>query len=309
MTAKGVPRISILVAVDDELLDPRAWYLALNNQTLPASDYEVLVLDSSHFTGHQSAFNQFRDEGLLGSHISFHRTKRGGRALALNQGIELAGSNVIVFLGDDCLVPLNFAEAHLRFHEQNPAKESVAIGCALVPEEFRTHSVEWLEESGRQWGVPHRADMVTVPPEFFYAANASVKRELLELAGRWDERFPHHAWDDFEYGERLRAVGMRAEFLPDAPVQHIHRVDLPDREKSMRLAGVAARVYETIHPGGHRRSRSLKRGERAHELRIALAQIRSRITRSDRAMQKWWKCRLDAAFAEGYRQSATENKI
>ena len=100
---------------------------------------------------------------------------------------------------------------------------------------------------------------------------------------------------------------MKAEFLRDAPVQHIHRVDLPDREKSMRLAGVAARVYETIHPGGRRRSRSLNRGERAHELRIALAQIRSRITGSDRALQKWWKYRLDAAFAEGYRQSA-ENK-
>src|SRR5215475_12680183 len=261
MTDNGVPRISILTPVDDELLDPRARYLALSNQTLPGDEYEVLVLDSSHCTQHQSAFIQFRDEGLLGSNVTFHLTERGGRALALNRGMDLAKSKVIAFLGDDCLAPLNFAETHLRFHQEHPAKESVAISCALVPEEFRTPFVEWLEKSGRLWGVPHTADMNTIAPNFFYAANASVKRELLESAGRWDERFPHHAWDDFEYGERLRAVGMQAEFLPGAAVQHIHKLDLPGRENAMRLAGIAARVYETIHPSKHARSRSLNRGE------------------------------------------------
>jgi GT2 family glycosyltransferase len=74
----------------------------------------------------------------------------------------------------------------------------------------------WLEESGQLFGVPFRADMAEVPEDFFLAGNASVKRELLTRAGRFDERYSLHAGDDFEFGKRLRAAGMRAQFVPDA---------------------------------------------------------------------------------------------
>ena len=53
--------------------------------------------------------------------------------------------------------------------------------------------------------------------------------------------------------------------------------------------------------------KQLNRGARAHALRVKMARMHWSITRTDRAVQGWWQSRLDAAFAEGYRESLDQN--
>jgi GT2 family glycosyltransferase len=284
------------------LVDGPAWFQSLANQTLPADSYEVLIVDSSHTTSHGADFHDFNQTGRASGNISYHRIERGGRARALNYGLNLASADVIVFLGDDCQVPPNFAEAHLRFHQTHPAIESVAAGSALFPSELRTPFSDWLEKSGRLFGEPFHADMTAISDNFFYAANASVKRAMLDRAGRFDERFTDHAWDDFEFGERLRAAGMKSEFLAEASVLHMHRIELPDREEAMRLAGAAARVYGQIHPGPHPWTKSVDSTRLRRSLHLGLAYLR-RVMRNGDAVEQQWIHRLDAAFVEGYRRS------
>ena len=296
-------QLSIVIAVDDSLIDSPAWFRALSNQTLPTDAYEVFIVDSSHTTTHQAEYEKYRESEHATDNISYHRIEKGGRPLSLNYGLDLASADVIVFLGDDCEAPPNFAEAHLRFHQTHPAVEAVAIGSALFPSHLRTPFSVWLEQSGRLWGVPMDKNMTTIADHFFYAANSSAKRALLERAGRLEERFAHHAWDDFEFGERLRAAGMRSEFLPEASVLHMHWIDLPGREAMMRLAGAAARVYREVHPGSYPWSRSVDSAALMHSLRVGRAYLQWFLTRKKDAQEFWWMNRLDAAFAEGYRHS------
>lgn len=295
---------SIVVAVDENLPDLQSWFRALCAQTVPAEYHEIIITDASHQTDYESALAQFRAENEVQVAIRCERVPRGGRARALNRALETATGNIIIFLGDDCLPAPDFVEAHLRFHEQHPEEEAVGAGSALFPPELETPFTVWLQESGRLFGVPLRSNLTEVPEEFFYVANASVKRTLLDRAGRFDERFAADAWDDFEFGGRLRAAGMRAKLVPDASVQHVHSIDLHDREQTMRIAGAAAKVYATIYPGTHPWSKLVNSSPRWHWLRIKAAHTRMMIKRNDGAVVNWWQSRLDAAFSAGYRECA-----
>jgi GT2 family glycosyltransferase len=304
------PSVSIVTAVNyassGEVRQPdlRPWFRALCNQTLPAESYEVIIADSKHTLDYGAALARFRAEEEVRVRVICRRTERGGRALALNRALELAAGDLVVFLGDDFLPPPGFAEAHQRFHEEHPEREAVGVGTALLPPEYRNPFSVWLEESGELFGVPFRADITEVPEEFFYVANASVKRGLLERAGRFDERFAHHAWDDFEYGQRLRALGARARLVPGARAAHVHHINLPERERSLRDAGAAARVLVMSHPGDYAWLEGMRLPAWRHRLQVASARARLAATRTERARVVWWRARLNAALAEGYRNGA-----
>ena len=220
----------------------------------------------------------------------------------MNRALELATGDLIIFLGDDVVPSLGFAEAHLRFHEAHPEAEAVGIGASILEPAMRTSFSVWLEESGRLFGVPFRADMTEVPEAFFYVANASVTRELVDRAGRFDERFAHHAWDDFEFGVRLRAMGMRARFVPDARGNHVHYITLHDRERDMRHAGAAAKVFLIDHSEALEWLKPGSMTSWRHWLLTMAARVRLAAGTND-ALVKWWHARLNAAFAAGYRRA------
>lgn len=282
----------------------RQWFAGVCNQTLPAELYEVILVDAVHTFDYEAGLESFRAASETRADIKCRRIERAGRARALNHALELATGDLIIFLGDDFIAPPRFAEAHLRFHAEHAEAEAVGVGSAILPSEFRNRFAVWLEESGQLFGVPFRADMTEVPEDFFYVGNASVKRELLERAGRFDERFAFHAWDDFEFGLRLRAAGMQARFVPEARVAHTHEIDLPAREQSLRDAGAAARAYVSDHPERRAWFRTASLPAWLHGLRVASARARLAAARTDGARAGWWQARLDAALADGYRAGA-----
>jgi GT2 family glycosyltransferase len=297
-------RVSIISAVDDHPPDPQIWFKAMGHQTLPPEMYEILVMDASHVADYESPLAQFRattTDKERAARISYHRVERGGRAQALNRGLELATGEVIVFLGDDYVPSVNFAEVHLQFHETHPEIEAVGVGGAIMIPELRRPFAVWIEESGQLYGVPFRADMTEIHKEFFYVGNASLKRTLLEKAGRFNEEFAHHAWDDFEFSRRLLAAGMKVHYLPAARVAHHHDIDLAERRRAMFQSGAAARVYLSHFPGPHPWQAVLSLPPWRHWWRILKSRVRLALTGSDNALIAWWQASLDAAFARGYR--------
>lgn len=298
------PRVSIVSAVDDHPPDLNLWFGAFDRQTLGAEDYEAIVVDATHQVDYQAALRRYRAETRGGANITCHRVARGGRARALNSALEHARSDLVIFLGDDNLPPPGFAEAHLRFHEEHPEVEAVGVSAAILVPAVRTPFSVWLEESGELYGAPFRADMTELPERFFYVANASVKRELLDRAGRFDERFAHHAWDDYELGERLLAAGMKTYFVTGARTAHIHGISLRDRERTLRQAGAAAKLYSLNHSGQGQWLRVVRKPSWRHWLRVIASRVRLAATGSDEALVRWWKARLDAALAAGYRNGA-----
>jgi GT2 family glycosyltransferase len=258
-------------------------------------------MDPTDEADYEDALKRFRAEREVRADIRCLRVERGGRAQALNRALELATGDLIIFLGDDFLPPPGFAEAHLTFHEFNPQAEAVGVSSALLAPEYRTPFSVWLEQSGQLFGVPFSAEMTQVPEDFFYAGNSSVKRKFLDRVGRFNERFAHHAFDDFELGKRLRAAGMKAQFVADARVEHIHSIDLAERERTARKAGAAIKVYESLYPESPSWLKTRRSFSWLQWLRVTAARCQLAAAGTDEDLVTWWRTRLDPALASGYR--------
>jgi hypothetical protein len=221
---------------------------------------------------------------------------------ALYEALARSRGSILIFLADDFIPGERFVEAHLDFHALNPEPEAVGIGLGILPPEHRTPFGVWLEESGSLFGVPFRSDVDTVPEHFFYVGNSSLKRELLDRAGPLDERFRGHAWDDFELGQRLIREGMRSRLVAGTLAVHAHALDLPEREEMLRDAGAAARVFESLYPGASPAPKTALWPAWRHWVRVARARVELALAPRDATLVWWWRARLDAAYASGYRQ-------
>ena len=305
MTETTCPRVSIVTGIHEYRTCERKWLAAARAMTIAADEFEVILVDGSRHPNYEEIFRAFSAGVPDQSNIFYHRIKRGGRAASLNFAIERARADLIIFLADDFIIGPDFVRTHLRFHEQHPEPEAVGIGSAMIPAAIGTPFSSWLERTGRFFSVPFSAEMTEVPENFFYVGNSSVKRELLTRAGSFDERFQEHAWDDFEFGQRLFGAGMRALFIPEACALHEHAIDLAERERSSESAGVAAHIHHLIHNDARQDWRSrLGRSHVNHFVRTQAARARMSLLPSRAATEHWWGRRLDAAFARGYRRAA-----
>ncbi len=273
------------------------------NQTLSPDQFEVVLVDA---VGHPTYKNLL--QGIGGAtNIKYEQIPSHGRARALNHALSIAQSDLVIFLADDFVVDANFVSTHVQFHAANPAPESVAIGASFIPINLQTEFTNWLESTGRFFGIPFRETMKEVPEDFFYVGNASVKRELLDRAGAFDEVFLFHAGDDFEFGQRLRAAGMKAQLAAGAQTSHRHHVNLEDRAEAFRQLGQNARAVAD-RDGEATWLRSLKLSAPIWSSRTAAARAIMLLNETTATRQRWWRTTLDAAFAAGYRHGHNGNR-
>ena len=181
-----LPKISILIAVDDHPPDLDRFFAALTGQTLPPVDYEVILIDASLTDDYGPAYERAMASKRAGLRLHYERMEKGSRARSLNRGLQLARAPLVLFLAHDSLATPRITDTHIRFHEQNPERHKVGIGSMIFSKTFRTHFSAWLEGSGELFGVPFSDDMNSVPKKFllrrqcigqaeFFARSRSVR--------------------------------------------------------------------------------------------------------------------------------------
>ena len=303
-----MPKISFLIATDDHPPDLDHFFGALISQTLPPTDYEVVIVNSTRSHDYAEAYARARARKDARLRLHFESIDKGGRAKAYNRGLQLSRAPIVLFFADDNLAMPQTAEVHLRFHQANPGLHQVGVGSMLLAEELRTHFAAWLEQSGELFGVPFSDDMTSVPESFFYAGNCSVKREFLRAAGPLDEDFHYHAWDDYELGLRLSKLGMKASFLPQAKTGHVHAISLAERCRTMTRAGESAAIFERKYAGHQSWHGKCRVPPWRFRLDGLISLLRYAILRRERHLLSYYRARLDASFVAGYRRGSRESR-
>ncbi|CAN5314505.1 hypothetical protein BH10CYA1_BH10CYA1_54510 [soil metagenome] len=293
------PRISVICSVQHE--GHIAALPGLMQQRLPFNEFEVIVVDSIGTVSFADAVNEIVAQPGFSMQLRALRSVKGGRALAHNIGVRLARSNVLVFLGDDFAPPETFLDAHLKFHQIHCELTAVGIGAGLFPGELRdTAFRRWLEDSGSLYGIPYTKQPVQIPQDFFFSGNSSVKKELIENAGYFDEDFKHDAMDDYELSRRLAKIGSHSGFVTGAECLHQHSVTFIDRCTTMKLAGEAACVFDCKYPGAKSWHADFASHPAKHRA-IACMGMVAYLFSGDRTMQhRYWNKFLKASFIEGY---------
>ncbi len=203
-------------------------------QTVPASDYEIVIVDDASEDGTEAVVAGFASPNI----IYRKQEKRTAAAGARNRAIGLASGEYLLFVDDDALVRSDFVEQHLSTLRGHPG--SVVAGpiveCTEPPAEDDPAPGWWL---GRHSNP-------------FPTGNASVTKAAIVAAGGFDEGFNAYGWEDPEMYRRLLGTGVRRRYNWRAPIWHYkpaaYRRDFFQRLELEESRGAMGAYYYAKHP-------------------------------------------------------------
>src|SRR5947209_1560128 len=148
-------------------------------------------------------------------------SEKGDASSQRNVGWRALSTRLVLFLGDDILASPRLVAAHLDAHSRGPEREIGVLGRVRWARRPRpTPFMRWLER-GIQFDFRGLVAGEEAGWWHFYTANASVKRELLEQVGGFDEgRFPF-LYEDLDLGARMAEHGFRLIYEPRAMADHL----------------------------------------------------------------------------------------
>jgi glycosyltransferase involved in cell wall biosynthesis len=300
--------VSIVIALAEEHGDESipAILEALRAQSYPTERFEVLVSNAAGLISADTAAALAAPRGLR---VRALDVSVPGRAAANNRAIAEASGDLVILLGDDFIPGPDLVGQHVALHAEDPRPETVGIGPGYMSEEQRRDPfARWIEDSGELFGLSFTARAGEIPEYFFYGANTSCKRSFMLAAGPLNESFDGVAWDDYEYGRRLVARGMRARFVAGAFAHHDHALGLAERRNQMRRAGAAAVVYDGIYPPGHPWHSGVSDETMPGLLRTGWIRSLAVMRRRDSDRGAYFRLTLRRAFLKGYRAAASARR-
>lgn len=175
--------------------------------------------------------------------IKAHR----GPGAARNWGVRATSQALVLFLGDDMVPAANLVEAHLKAHIRHSSSDAAVLGRAKWHPEVASGAIErWLEWSHTQFNYDSIQDAHAGFGRF-YSCNVSLKRDLFERVGGFDEDFTYY-YEDLDLGWRLHEQGMTLFYEPEALCYHLHRYDMPSLQRRFFGMGMGEHMMASKHP-------------------------------------------------------------
>ncbi|HEX6598552.1 MAG TPA: glycosyltransferase [Gemmatimonadaceae bacterium] len=178
---------------------------ALTHQSLPAHEYEVVVVDDARSDATRAQVERLRDRGGAVRYLRPEGDTRGPAA-ARNAGWRGARGWLIAFTDDDTVPDAEWLSAALSAFTSGERRLDAAWGRIEVPLPERPTDYE------RDAAGLERAGFVT--------ANCFARRDVLEALGGFDERFTSAWREDSDLYFRLLGAGRHVEHLGEALVVH-----------------------------------------------------------------------------------------
>jgi glycosyltransferase involved in cell wall biosynthesis len=217
-TEDWFPQIMILLSVIIPTYNRRDSLMrtlrALERQTYPADQFEVVLISDGSSDGTAEAVKAFQPAYLL----RFVEQQNQGPSVARNNGARLASAPLLVYLDDD-IEPCNeFLAVHAAAHENDDAL--VLIGPQTGPMHEKMPAwIAWehLMLQKQYYNFTH--GIWPTGPNNLYSGNFSLRREHLLAVGGFNVQFTRQ--EDVELGFRLERQGLHFRFNPCA--DGIHR--------------------------------------------------------------------------------------
>jgi glycosyltransferase involved in cell wall biosynthesis len=239
------PRVSVVFATHNRARRLAELLASLRRQTLPAGEFEVVVVDDGSSDETPSVLeSEARDGGLDLRHIRLDPGR--GPAVARNAGWRAAEGELIAFTDDDCVASEGWLAAGLEAAAQNP-------GCVLQgATDPRADERDALGPFSRTLRVPHGG-------HYFQTCNVFYPRELLERTGGFDEAtFTVPGGEDADLAWRAIGTGAGTAFVPEARIFHaVTRIGPLGKLRVAWRWAETVKIYER-HP--ELRRRALVRG-------------------------------------------------
>ena len=202
----------------------------LEHQTLERDLYEIIIVDSGSVDGTEEAI---KNESKKYENIVYIKDAPNILASKRNVGIKHSKGNVVVFMDDDVYPEKGFLEAHYRANKDND--NTFFCGQIRFDEKLVANS-NYYRFRDEQHLVSEDAGK-DLPFNKIVVMNLSFKKQFIEKVGFVNEHFIGYGCEDMEFGFRIKQLGFRLEYLPDALAIH--------REKSSSIKEYGSKLYKT----------------------------------------------------------------
>jgi len=240
------PRISALFSTFNRRDLLRLALRALEEQTLPRREFEVIVVDDGSTDGTAELEREFR--GRL--EVRWARQENLGLAAGKNHALRLARAPIALFMDDDDVASPRLLEEHLLAHERHPEPEVAVLGFTdLAPEVAARPLMHFVTEVGCYlFCYPRIRDGAMLDHSYFWGGRSSCKRALLaEIDGPFDPVF-RFGCEDIELGLRLKARGLRVLHHRAARSTMIRALSLEEFCRRVERQGESNWVFLEKHP-------------------------------------------------------------
>ncbi len=228
----GGPLFSVIVPTYNRLHILRRCLAALEAQTLPATHFEVIVIDDGSSDATQEQMSQFRPPFLF----HYLRQRNSGTGAARRNGLAHASGEYLLLMNDDTICDRDLLKQHLQVQRKYAPERWAVLGNFEYPAAARHRALtryfcvepfmfpQVSMEEACPYGYSH-----------FITCNLSIRRDAVMEAGSFDSTYKLS--EDTELGIRLFERGYRVFYHPDAHAFHDH-LPYPARNLIRR-----ARVY------------------------------------------------------------------
>jgi glycosyltransferase involved in cell wall biosynthesis/peptidoglycan/xylan/chitin deacetylase (PgdA/CDA1 family) len=233
-------QLSVIIPTYNRAEMLRACLEALCQQTLPATDFEVIVVVDGSTDGTRQMLVNLAPPFELRAVWQ----ENSGPGAARNRGVEAAAGRYCLFLDDDIIADPGLVAEHLRV--QRARQGVVGLGRLTLIQSGRTNGfTRFVVEC---WNKHYARLDRARSPSFMdcYSGNMSVPRSAFTEAGGFAVDLPR--CEDIEFGYRLERQGLSFVYIPEAVgQQHYHKrfcEPMADNEK----AGIANVEMYRRHP-------------------------------------------------------------
>ncbi len=236
-------KISVVIGTYNQQDSLKTVLGSFTKQTLPASEFEIVVVDSSSTDGTAQMVRSLS----LPYQLNYFRLENKGKAYARNQGVAQAKAEVILLTDADMVADPELLTQHVALQDKygDVAIEGVTLNLKkeLSAEELTPDSPD-VEPYIKQKLKPEQK----LKWAYFLSGNLSIRKQTLIKAGTFDENFSVYGWDDIELGYRLHKMKIPLIYGPKAINYHFHFVTDQDMLKRKYNMGKSAAYFYKKHP-------------------------------------------------------------
>ncbi|MEA3492896.1 MAG: glycosyltransferase [Candidatus Margulisiibacteriota bacterium] len=213
------------------------------DQTIPPSDYEIVVIDSSSSDGTDQMMNHIK----VPYSLKYLVKENKGKSSARNHGVKEARSDIILLTDADMIAANDLLENHLIVHQQKK-NASVEGATYNLKKKVTVDELNPNHPDVEPYIKQHFRNGKKLKWSYFLSGNLSLKKDAFLRAGGFDEKFSIYGWEDIELGYRLKKMGVPLIYCAKAANYHYHFVSGEDMLKRKYRMGQSAAYFYRKHP-------------------------------------------------------------
>jgi glycosyltransferase involved in cell wall biosynthesis len=245
MNGSENPQISVVIPTYNRAAFLKSSLKSLAEQTLPASRFEVLVVDDGSQDETESVCRKWSARFPL--RYLFERNS--GISAAKNLGVVAARGDIIFFFDDDDVAHEDLLQEHLKIHESCPQEHVAVLGhTQWHPSLPVTEVMHFVTDVGHYlFSYSSLNDGQELDYTYFWGGRSSCKRSFLLRHGVFNPVFRFGS-EDIELGYRLSRHNLKVIYNRKAASFMLRAITYDDFCRRCQRQGMSQYLFSQLHP-------------------------------------------------------------